>query len=344
MLRGYLALKQFRKDLLRVKSPGDLSFMTVFDTTATTGRQRASRDGAARAEDRSRSSPISRSSIDRGNYYRNRPDANTEFFTGDGESGRRALDQRSDDQWAVGFVRIPGGVAFFRTQPFVPARGSLTFGPHTDAVGIVQEVGERLVWESGRGWFPLQMVTGGTSKVPAVGLESGTLFPIRGRELNGVPHAGRTSTSLLQHVGRLARGERVVERAAERPHGRARAPAAGRDGARRRAARHRYGHDEGVRPRRVQRLTRRRADGARVRKDGRRARRARRRRPLHDDGSLHGGPDPTHVRHSRDSGSRSGSARRTGSISGSSRASCSARRRSSGSRTRRCARACSGRS
>ena len=49
MLGGYLALKQFRKDLLRVKSPGDLSFLTVFDTTAPPERQRARRARAARA-------------------------------------------------------------------------------------------------------------------------------------------------------------------------------------------------------------------------------------------------------------------------------------------------------
>ena len=139
--------------------------------------------------------------IDRGNYYRNRPDANTEFFTGDGEAVVAHLDQRSDDKWAVGFVRIPGGVAFFRTQPFVPARGSLTFTPYTNAQHVVQQVGERLIWEPGRGWFPLQLFTGGTSKVPAVGLESGTLFPIRGRELNGYLTQGRTSTSLLQQSG-----------------------------------------------------------------------------------------------------------------------------------------------
>src|SRR5258705_10938663 len=44
------------------------------------------------------------------------------------------------------------------------------------------------------------MFTGGTSKAPAVGLESGTIFPIRGRELNGDLTQGRTSTSLLQHA------------------------------------------------------------------------------------------------------------------------------------------------
>jgi hypothetical protein len=199
MLGGYLALKQFRKDLLRVKSPGDLSFLTVFDTTAP--RSDSARVALARRVPRKVAMVADLTLvIDRGNYYRNRPDANTEFYTGDGEAVVAHIDQRSEDQWAVGFVRIPGGVTFFRTQPFVPARGSLTFGPHTDAVGIVQEVGERMLWEAGRGWFPLQMFTGGTSKAPAVGLESGTLFPIRGRELNGYLTQGRTSTSLLQHA------------------------------------------------------------------------------------------------------------------------------------------------
>ena len=200
MLRGFLALKSFRKDLLRVKSPGDLAFMSVFDTTAPPND--SARVAVARRERKALAIVADLTLvIDRGNYYRHRPDANTEFYTAGGEALVAHLDQRSDDQWAVGFVQIPGGVAFFRTQPFVPARGSLTFGPHTNAAGIVQEVGERLVWEPGRGWFPLEMVTGGTSKVPAVGLESGTLFPIRGRELNGYLTQGRTSTSLLQQSG-----------------------------------------------------------------------------------------------------------------------------------------------
>jgi hypothetical protein len=199
MLGGYLALKQFRKDLLRVKSPGDLSFLTVFDTTAPRGD--SARVAMARRVPRKLALVADLTLvIDRGNYYRNRPDANTEFYTGDGEAVVAHIDQRSDDQWIVGFVRIPGGVTFFRTQPFVPARGSLTFGPHTDAVGIVQEIGERMLWEAGRGWFPLQMFTGGTSKAPAIGLESGTLFPIRGRELNGYLTQGRTSASLIQHA------------------------------------------------------------------------------------------------------------------------------------------------
>ena len=200
MKGGFLALKQFRKDLLRVKAPGDLSFMAIFDTTAAAND--TTRLRLARAEPR-RIAIIADLSlvVDRGNYYRNRPDANTEFYTGEGEELRVHLDQRSSDQWAVGFVRIGDGVAFFRTRPFVPARGTLTFGPHTNAVGIVQQVGERLVWEPGRGWFPLQLFTGGTSKGPAVGLESGTLFPLRGRELNGYLTMGRASTSLLQQSG-----------------------------------------------------------------------------------------------------------------------------------------------
>jgi hypothetical protein len=200
MLRGYLALKSFRKDLLRVKSPGDLSFMSVFDTTAPP--RDSARIAMALREPRKLAIVADFTlRIDRGNYYRNRPDANTEFYTEEGEAVVAHLDQRTGDQWAVGFVRIPGGVAFFRTQPFVPARGSLTFTPHTGAQHIVQQVGERLIWEPGRGWFPLQLFTGGTSKVPAIGLESGTLFPIRGRELNGYLTQGRTSTSLLQQSG-----------------------------------------------------------------------------------------------------------------------------------------------
>ena len=35
MKGGFLALKQFRKDLLRVKAPGDLAYFTVFDTSAS---------------------------------------------------------------------------------------------------------------------------------------------------------------------------------------------------------------------------------------------------------------------------------------------------------------------
>ena len=200
MKGGYLALKQFRKDLLRVKAPGELSFLSVFDTSAALND--SARVAAARRQTRAVAIVADLALvIDRGNYYRNRPDANTEFQTGDGEVVTAHIDQRSQDQWIVGFVRIPGGVAFFRTQPFVPARGSLTFGPHTNAVGIVQQVGERLLWEPGRGWFPLQLLTGGTSKEPAIGLESGTLFPIRGRELNGYLTQGHTQTTLLQQSG-----------------------------------------------------------------------------------------------------------------------------------------------
>jgi hypothetical protein len=65
----------------------------------------------------------------------------------------------------------------------------------------VQQVGERPVWEPGRGFVPVQLLTGGTSKAPAVGLESGSLFPIRGRELNGYLTIGRDRTSLLQQSG-----------------------------------------------------------------------------------------------------------------------------------------------
>jgi hypothetical protein len=200
MKGGYLALKQFRKDLLRVKPPGELNLLAVFDSSARLDD--SVRIASALRQPRKVAIVADLSLvIDRGNYYRNRPDANTEFNTGDGEIVVAHIDQRSDDQWVVGFVRIPGGVAFFRTQPFVPARGSLTFEPHTGAVGIVQEVGERLLWEPGRGWFPLQMFTGGTSKEPSIGLESGTLFPIRGRELNGYLTQGRTQTTLLQQSG-----------------------------------------------------------------------------------------------------------------------------------------------
>ncbi|HEV7992692.1 MAG TPA: hypothetical protein VGP25_12760 [Gemmatimonadaceae bacterium] len=197
---GYLALKQFRKDLLRVKPPGELSSFAVLDTSAVPND--SARIAAERRIPR-RLAMVGDLSlvIDRGNYYRNRPDANTEFSTGDGEVVVAHIDQRSADQWVIGFVRIPGGVAYFRTQPFIPARGSLTFGPHTNAVGIVQQVGERLLWEPGRGWFPLQFITAGTSKAPAIALESGTLFPIRGRELNGYLTQGHASTSLFQQSG-----------------------------------------------------------------------------------------------------------------------------------------------
>ena len=200
MLGGYLALKSFRKDLLRVKAPGDLATFAVFDTAAAP--RDAERVRKALAEPR-RVAVIADLSlvVDRGTYYRQRPDANTEFFTEDGEVLRAHIDQRSGDKWLAGFVRIGDGVAFFRTLAFVPARGSLTFTPHTDASGIIQQVGERTVWEPGRGLFPLQFLTGGTSKAPSVGLEAGTLFPIRGRELNSYLTMGRLSTSLLQQSG-----------------------------------------------------------------------------------------------------------------------------------------------
>ena len=197
---GYLALKQFRKDLLRVKQPGELSTFAVFDTSAPPND--SARLAIARRIPK-RLAIVGDLSlvIDRGNYYRNRPDANTEFSTGDGEVVVAHIDQRTSDQWAIGFVRIPGGVAYFRTQPFVPARGSLTFGPHTNALGIVQQVAERMLWEPGRGWFPLEFVTGGTSKAPAIALESGTIFPIRGRELNGYLPQGQATTTLFQQSG-----------------------------------------------------------------------------------------------------------------------------------------------
>ncbi len=200
MLGGYLALKQFRKDLLRVKAPGDLSTFAVFDTSA---RPNDKARVALELAQPKRVAIIADLSliIDRGNYYRNRPDANTEFYTGEGEEVRVHVDQRSSDQWAIGFVRIGDGAAFFRTRAFVPARGSLTFGPHTNAPGLVQQVGERIVWEPGRGLFPLQFLTAGTSTGPSVGLQSGSLFPIRGRELNGYLTLGRLTTSLLQQSG-----------------------------------------------------------------------------------------------------------------------------------------------
>jgi hypothetical protein len=200
MLHGFLALKQFRKDLLRVKAPGDLAFFAVYDTTrpATDSARRLGALGKKR-----RVGVIADLSlvVDRGNYYRNRPDANTEFYTGDGEEVRAHLDTRSSDQWAVGFVRIGEGVAIFRASAFVPARGTLTFSSYTNGPGFVEQVGERPVWEPGRGFFPLQLLTGGTSKAPAVGLESGSLFPIRGRELNGYLTIGRSRSSLLQQSG-----------------------------------------------------------------------------------------------------------------------------------------------
>ena len=200
MLGGYLALKSFRKDLLRVKAPEDLATFAVYDTAAPPGDADRVRKALAQPK---RVAVIADLSlvVDRGTYYRQRPDANTEFFTEDGEVLRAHIDQRSSDQWLTGFVRIGDGVAFFRTLAFVPARGALTFTPHTNASGIIQQVGQRNVWEPGRGIFPLQFLTGGTSKAPSVGLESGTLFPIRGRELNGYLTIGRLSTSLMQQSG-----------------------------------------------------------------------------------------------------------------------------------------------
>lgn len=200
MKGGFLALKQFRKDLLRVKAPGALSFFAVFDTTAEANdsvRIRLARETSKRVAIIADLELV----IDRGNYYRNKPDASTEFYTGDGEVVLAHVDQRTSDQWIVGFVRIGDGHTYFRTQAFTPVRGTLTFGPHTDAPGIVQQVGQRIVWEPGRGSFPLQLLTAGTSKGPSIGLESGTLFPIRGRELNGYLTMGRATTSLLQQSG-----------------------------------------------------------------------------------------------------------------------------------------------
>jgi autotransporter translocation and assembly factor TamB len=200
MLRGFLALKQFNKNLLRVKAPGSLSFFTVFDTT--TPPAELARRAAARAQHH-RVGIIADLSlvVDRNNYYRNRPDANTEFHTGEGEEVRAHIDTRSDEQWAVGFVRIGEGVAIFRASTFRPARGSLTLLPRNGSPGFIEQVGEREVWEPGRGIFPVQLLTGGTSKAPALGLESGTLFPMRGRELNGYLTMGRSFTSQLQQSG-----------------------------------------------------------------------------------------------------------------------------------------------
>ncbi|HET7187424.1 MAG TPA: hypothetical protein VFI52_04690, partial [Gemmatimonadaceae bacterium] len=200
MLHGFLALKQFRKDLLRVKAPGDLTFFAIYDTTRPVGD---SLRRALKLAQKKRVGVIADLSlvVDRGNYYRNRPDANTEFYTGAGEEVRAHIDTRSSDQWAVGFVRIGDGVAIFRASSFVPARGSLTFSSYTNGPGFVEQVGERPVWEPGRGFMPLQLLTGGTSKAPAVGLEAGSLFPIRGRELNGYLTIGRAHTSLLQQSG-----------------------------------------------------------------------------------------------------------------------------------------------
>ena len=205
MLRGFLALKQFNKNLLRVKAPGSLNFFAVLDTT--TPPDELARRAAAGAE-RHRVGVIADLSlvVDRGNYYRNRPDANTEFYTGRGEEVRAHIDTRTDEQWAVGFVRIGQGVAIFRSNPFQPARGTLTMLPRNGSPGFIEQVGEREVWEPGRGIFPVQLLTGGTSKAPALGLESGTVFPMRGRELNGYLTIGRSFTSLLQQSGSTLSG------------------------------------------------------------------------------------------------------------------------------------------
>jgi hypothetical protein len=200
MRRGFLALRQFNKNLLRVKAPGDLNFFTVYDTTAPA----ASLARADRTPPRHhRVGMIADLSlvVDRGSYYRNRPDANTEFYTGEGDEVRVHIDTRRAERWAAGFVHIGEGVAIFRARSFVPVRGSLTFTPFTNGPGYLQQVGERPVWEPGRGILPLQLLTGGTSRAPAVGLESGGLFPIRGRELNGYLTMGRDHTSLLQQSG-----------------------------------------------------------------------------------------------------------------------------------------------
>jgi hypothetical protein len=200
MLHGFLALKQFNKNLLRVKAPGSLSFFTVFDTTTPAAERE--RVATARARRHKVGVIVDLTlEVDRGNYYRNRPDANTEFYTGEGEELRAHLDTRSSERWALGFVRIGGGVAIFRASAFTPARGTLTVAPYTNSPGWVEQVGEREVWEPGRGKFPVQLLTGGTSRAPAVGLESGSLFPIRGRELNGYLSIGRDRSTLLQQSG-----------------------------------------------------------------------------------------------------------------------------------------------
>ena len=200
MLRGFLALKQFRKDLLRVKAPGALSTFAVWDTT--TPPEVAARSAALRVRPH-RVGMIADLAlqVDRGNYYRNKPDVSIGFLTDGDDEVHAHIDTRSDDAWAIGFVRVSGGLAIFRARRFTPERGSLTLTPYTSAPGIVQDVAERNVWEPGRGMLPLQFLTGGTSKAPAVGLEAGTLFPIRGRELNGYLTMGRAHTSLLQQSG-----------------------------------------------------------------------------------------------------------------------------------------------
>ncbi|HEX6598004.1 MAG TPA: hypothetical protein VF034_01700 [Gemmatimonadaceae bacterium] len=200
MLHGFLALKQFRKDLLRVKAPGALSTFAVWDTT--TPPAVAARSAELRAKPH-RFGMIADLAlqVDRGNYYRNKPDVSIGFLTDGGDELRAHIDTRSSDAWAVGFVRVSGGLAIFRARRFTPERGTLTLTPYTNAPGIVQDVAIRDVWEPGRGMLPLEFLTGGTSKAPAVGLEAGTLFPIRGRELNGYLTMGHAHTSLLQQSG-----------------------------------------------------------------------------------------------------------------------------------------------
>jgi autotransporter translocation and assembly factor TamB len=200
MLHGFLALKQFRKDLLRVKAPGALSTFAVWDTT--TPPEVAARSAELRAQPR-RFGLIADLAlqVDRGNYYRNKPDVSIGFLTDGSDELHAHIDTRSSDAWAVGFVRVSGGLAIFRARRFTPERGTLTLTPYTNAPGIVQDVALRDVWEPGRGMLPLEFLTGGTSKGPAVGLEAGTLFPIRGRELNGYLTMGHAHTSLLQQSG-----------------------------------------------------------------------------------------------------------------------------------------------
>jgi hypothetical protein len=200
MLHGFLALKQFRKDLLRVKAPGALSTFAVWDTV--TPPEVAARSAELRAQPRSFGLIADLAlQVDRGSYYRNKPDVSIGFLTDGDEEVRAHIDTRSSDAWAVGFVRVSGGLAIFRARRFTPERGTLTLTSYTNAPGIVQDVAERNVWEPGRGMLPLQFLTGGTSKAPAVGLEAGTLFPIRGRELNGYLTMGHAHTSLLQQSG-----------------------------------------------------------------------------------------------------------------------------------------------
>ncbi len=200
MLHGFVALKQFRKDLLRVKAPGALSTFAVWDTV--TPPEVAARSAALRAKPRTFGVILDLAlQVDRDNYYRNKPDVSIGFHTNGDEELRAHLDTRSSDAWAVGFVRVSGGLAIFRARRFTPERGTLTLTPYTNAPGIIEDVAERELWEPGRGMLALQFLTGGTSKAPAVGLEAGTLFPIRGRELNGYLTMGRAHTSLLQQSG-----------------------------------------------------------------------------------------------------------------------------------------------